>query len=372
MAHIRSLFFCGPVQPAEDRALAALAAGRPSHVVWNVTDRCNLKCRHCYMGATGARAEGELTRDEALDLVRRLGEAGVPTLFVTGGEMFTRPDIWEILEEAHAQGIRLVVSTNGTLLTASDAERLAHLGVDFAAISIYGPPAFHDSYVMVERAYAATLRAAEALTQAGIGLCVKTTVNQDTWPHVPYVFETARRIGAKVVYPCDLVTTGRASDMARRSITVGQWRELADLIIREVTEDPDGLEFDIGANPSIVPYVAERLAREGHDVSAVTERLHRMSACPVGHGHLAINARGDIMPCQFMQDYSVGNVRETDLADAVTALFELGRAPVSGPCGTCEHSRTCRGCRAKAHCATGDVLGPDPACMLEAETASAR
>jgi radical SAM protein with 4Fe4S-binding SPASM domain len=365
MAHIRSLFFKGPVTAAEDRALAALEAGRPSHVVWNITDRCNLKCRHCYMGATGHRSDGELTPEEALDLVDRMGAAGVPTLFMTGGEMFSRPDVWDLLEAAHSHGIRLVVSTNGTMIDEDDIARLAGLGVDYAAVTIYGPPAFHDDYVLVPGAYERIVETARIMREHGIRLCVKTTVNQDTWPHLPYVIATAKELGARVLYPCDLVTTGRATDLATRSVGPDEWRKFAEMIVEEVLSDPDGLEFDVGANPSIVPYVAGLLAERGQDTSAGSARLELMSACPVGHGHMAVNARGDIMPCQFMQDYSVGNVREMDLGEAVRSLSELGEADVGGSCGACEFARTCRGCRAKAHCVHGDVAAEDPLCMLE-------
>jgi radical SAM protein with 4Fe4S-binding SPASM domain len=319
------------------------------------------------MGATGSRHDDELTTAEALDLIRRFGEAGVPTLFMTGGEMFSRPDVWELLEAAHEQGIRLVVSTNGTLTSPTDIERLAGLGVDFAAISIYGPREFHDEYVVVPGAFDKIVETARRLREAGIGLCVKTTVNQDTLPHLPFVFETAKELGARVVYPCDLVTTGRASEMTTSAIGPEEWREIAELVIGEILEDPDGLEFDIGAQPSIVPYIAERLVEEGHSADEGLTRLHHMTACPVGHGHLAINARGDIMPCQFMQDYSIGNVRELDLAEAVETLFEMGRAEIGGECGECKHVTLCRGCRAKAHCMGGDVFGEDPTCLIPVE-----
>lgn len=365
MAHIRSLFFKGPATQAEDRALAALQAGRPSHVVWNITDRCNFKCRHCYMGATGHRSDGELTTGEALALVDQMGDIGVPTLFVTGGEMFSRPDVWQILEKAHDRGIRLVVSTNGTLIETSDIDRLRRLGVDFAALTIYGPPEFHDDYVLIPGAHERIVETARQLREAGIGLCIKTTVNSDTWPHLPYVFAKAKELGAKVVYPCDLVTTGRASNMTTRSVGVSEWHELAEMIAEEVLSDPDGLEFDIGAHPSIVPLIAKRFVERGVDITAGLHRLSVMTACPVGHGHMAINARGDIIPCQFVQDYSIGNVREMSLREAVSDLFDLGKAEVTGRCGRCEYVDMCRGCRAKAHCVHGDILAEDPVCLLD-------
>ncbi len=294
----------------------------------------------------------------------RIADAGTPLLFLTGGELFTRRDIWEILEAAHARGLRLVVSTNGTLIDRSDIRRLKGLGVDYAAVSIYGPRDFHDGYVVVPGSFDRTIETARIMREEGIGIAVKTVVNADTLPRFDAILEITKEIGARVIYACDLVTTGRASDMGTREIGPAEWRTLADRIVEEILADPDGLEFDIGAQPSIVPYIAMRLRERGHDIGRALARLENMTACPVGRGHMTINAKGDIMPCSFMQDHSVGNVRDVSLAEAARTLFDLGKQEVTGSCAACEFVKICRGCRAKALCGSGDILGEDPACVM--------
>jgi len=128
------------------------------------------------------------------------------------------------------------------------------------------------------------------------------------------------------------------------------------------------MEWDIGAMPSFIPYVAERLIERGVDVSNGLERLKTISACPVGKGHMNINSEGGIMPCQFAQDWTIGTVRDMTLQEAVGELYKLDQQEAEGVCApeACEYSRICRGCRAKAWQRTGDPMAEDVTCLLHA------
>ncbi len=149
-----------------------------------------------------------------------------------------------------------------------------------------------------------------------------------------------------------------------------QWRELADWILDDVLDPDQKLEYDIGALPSIIPYMAERLLERDIDVTKGLERLKIMSACPVGKGHMNINSEGGIMPCQFAQDWVVGNVREMSLTEAVQVLYQLDLQESKGACSPeeCEYTRICRGCRTKAWQQFGDPFAEDTTCILRRDT----
>ena len=117
MAHVRSLFFDGPLAEVENKALKAAELGRPSDVIWNITNRCNLLCDHCYMAADGHAKPDQLSDEETIDLVQRMGEAEIPVVFLSGGEPMMRPNFWEILAEVNKQGVRPTISTNCTFIT---------------------------------------------------------------------------------------------------------------------------------------------------------------------------------------------------------------------------------------------------------------
>jgi len=370
MAHVRSLFFKGPLDTVENRAVKAYKLGRPSDVIWNITNRCNLLCDHCYMAADGHVRPDELSDEEAITLVHQMGERGLPALFLSGGEPMMRKNFWEILELARSYDIRVTVSTNCTLMDREAAKRLRGAGIDWIATSLYGPDEFHDAMVRVPGTRKRVIEAIKVLREEGVNVAIKTAISKETWPYIYDLIAEAKALDVGLLYFCDLITAGRSEGEDDGRITAAQWRELADFIIEDILSEDSKMEWDIGAMPSFIPYVAERLTERGIDVSNGLERLKTISACPVGKGHMNINSEGGIMPCQFAQDWTIGNVRETSLQDAVGELYKLDQQEAQGVCSpeACEYSRICRGCRAKAWQRTGDPMAEDVTCLLHADT----
>jgi len=366
MAHIRSLFFNGPLADVEDKALTAYKLGRPSEIIWNITNRCNLLCDHCYMAADGHTKPDQLSDEEAIALVDQMGEVGVPLLFLSGGEPLMRRNFWEILERARKHGIRVTISTNATMIDRDTARRLKANGVDWIATSIYGPEHFHDDMVQVAGTWRRVMGAIKILREEGVGVALKTAVSKDTLAYIPHIIEMAKRVDAGLLYFCDLITSGRSDGEDDARISDEQWRELADYILDDILSSEKGLEYDIGALPSVIPYLAGRLKEKGIDVTQGLERLKIVSACPVGKGHMNINSEGGIMPCQFAQDWTVGNIREMTLSEAVQEMYKLDGMDTVGACSetSCDYARICRGCRVKAFHEFGDPMAEDTTCIL--------
>lgn len=365
MAHIRSLFFGGPLSEIGDKTLEAFQKERPSVIIWNITNGCNLLCKHCYVGADFHKAEKELTHEEAMDLVDQIGAAQVPLLFITGGEPLMRPDVWDILAKAQSYGIKLALSTNAVLIDDEAADKLLKYGVDYVGISLYGPEEFHDEYVLVPGTYKRVVAAIKRLQDRGIKVGIKTTVNAATFPNFFKLIDVAKELGATLIYPCDLISSGRAVDLHNQRIGKAQWQQIADYMLDDVINNPNGIEYDIGALPSIAVYLAERVAEKGLSNEKAINRLKIKSACPVGKGLMGINSEGNILPCSFVQDFNVGNIRELGVQGGIKKLFEIGKTPVTGKCGDCKYTDMCRGCRVKAYHNANDIMGEDLTCMLE-------
>lgn len=367
MSHVRSLYFGGSLAEIGQKTLKAYQEKRPSEVIWNITNSCDLFCRHCYVNADETKASRELDATEALDLVDQIGQAGVPLLFITGGEPFSRPDLFAILERAQGYGIKVVLSTNGLAIDDRAADRLEACGIDYVAISMYGPEDFHDDYVGAHGAFRRVVANIGRLKARGIRVGIKTTVTAATYPHFFDLVGVAKSLGSGLIYACDLISSGRAVPLREGRITSAQWHDIADFLIEDILATPEGgLEYDIGANPSLAVVILEKLRSRGVDVSRGEGRLRIKSACPVGRGLMGINSEGNVLPCSFVQDFTVGNVRDLGIRGAIEKLFVLGNAPLGGNCGTCGHQAVCRGCRVKAYHACGDVLGGDPTCLLHA------
>jgi radical SAM protein with 4Fe4S-binding SPASM domain len=370
MAHVRSLFFDGPLAEVENKSITAYKLGRPSEVIWNITNRCNLLCEHCYMAADGHAKPDQLSDEETLDIVRQMGEAGVPLLFLTGGEPFMRPNFWEILGAAREQDIRVTISTNCTFIDRDVAKRLKGYGVGYIGTSLYGPADFHDAMVRVPGTRERVIESIKILREEGVGVALKTAVSTDTWPHIYDIIQEAKDLDCGLIYLCDLITSGRSEGEEDGRISAEQWRELAEFIADDLTNGESTLEYDIGAMPSFIPYIAELLTARGYDLTRGLERLKVVSSCPVGKGHMNINSEGGIMPCQFAQDWTIGNIRDMSLDEATRELFKLADGETSGICSTenCEYSQICRGCRVKAFHQYDDPFAQDTTCILKAST----
>jgi MoaA/NifB/PqqE/SkfB family radical SAM enzyme len=110
--------------------------GAPLFVVWNLTRACNLQCVHCCEHLKAARAHDDLTVEEKLAVVDKLGAAGVPFLAIAGGEPLATRDIWPVLERTRQRRIQVSLATNGPLLTPDVVARLIQSGVEYVEGSV--------------------------------------------------------------------------------------------------------------------------------------------------------------------------------------------------------------------------------------------
>jgi MoaA/NifB/PqqE/SkfB family radical SAM enzyme len=122
-------------------------------VVWNMTNRCNLKCLHCYAEAKTHTAEGELTTEEARKFIEDVAEFNAPVLLFSGGEPFLRDDLFDLAEYASSLGLRPVISTNGTLITEEKARRAKEVGIMYVGVSLDGLKEVNDHFRGVDGAF---------------------------------------------------------------------------------------------------------------------------------------------------------------------------------------------------------------------------
>lgn len=145
-----------------------------------LTQHCNLRCRHCFICHDHAV---ELTTDEVCQLIADLAASGVFALVLTGGEIFTRKDIEVILNclDSHCFVVR--INTNATLLD----EHLIRILADSPAIyqvhvSLYGADAaVHDAITRSPGSFNKTRQNLISLAEAGVRLRINTTVMNSNW-----------------------------------------------------------------------------------------------------------------------------------------------------------------------------------------------
>jgi MoaA/NifB/PqqE/SkfB family radical SAM enzyme len=116
-------------------------ADRPFIVIWEMTQACPLACVHCRAEARPDRNPGELTTDEAHNLMAQVAEFGSPPpIFVlTGGDPFQRPDLFDLIRHGTRLGLPVAVSPSGTpTLTAGRLAELREAGARAISLSLDG------------------------------------------------------------------------------------------------------------------------------------------------------------------------------------------------------------------------------------------
>lgn len=320
-------------------------ADRPIYVVWELTLRCDLACRHCGSRAGTARPD-ELTRDEALALVVELAGLGVREVTLIGGEVYLYPAWLDVIRAIRENGMACSVVSGGRQLTRERAAAAKHAGVQSIAVSIDGDAVTHDRLRGLEGSHRAALAALGAVRDAGLPVAVNTQINRLSLPHLPEVFEVVRGAGAHGWQLQLTVPAGRAADEPEILLQPYDLLALFPLLARlKKSCDELGITFLPGNNVGYFgPHDHElrRLASCGHSAS-----------CPAGRLGLGIEANGDIKGCPSLPSdaWVGGNVREHPLQ----AIWERS-APLRynrdrsvddlwGYCRSCYYADECRaGC----------------------------
>ena len=202
-------------------------------IQWHLTERCNLRCRHCYQGE---RSTDEMPLREIRNVIIEVSDtvkdwsesykvSFSPSMNITGGEPFLRNDLFEILGEIKKQGLKIYLLTNGTLVDKKRARTLADLGVDGVQVSMEGPEDVHDA-IRGAGSYSASASGVEQLVDAGIAVTLNVTVSNLNAGQVKRIITFGSHAGVKRVGFSRLVPAGKGRALLSHMLTQAQVKEL--------------------------------------------------------------------------------------------------------------------------------------------------
>ena len=346
-------------------------------VVWNTTKRCNLYCEHCYAAANTEGAPNELSTAEGKALIDDLAAFGVPVLLFSGGEPLVREDLTELISYAADNGVRPVLSTNGTLLTPELACELKAAGLKYAGISVDGLPERNDQIRGQEGAFDAAVRGIEACLDAGLKTGLRYTITEHNVDDLVGVVDLLTDIGVDRFCFYHLDYGGRGADISDIDLSPEATREaVTDLcdLTRKYHAAGEDIETLLVGNYADAGYLVEYANREmGTERARLIRRyLERNGGDPTGERVADVDPIGNVHLTQFWQGYALGNVRDrsfgaiwSDESNPLLAALRNREAHLSGRCSDCAYQRICRGgSRLRALSAHGDPFAPDPKCYL--------
>jgi radical SAM protein with 4Fe4S-binding SPASM domain len=342
-------------------------------VQWHLTERCNLRCRHCYQTGSGG---SELDLAQLLDLVDEVAEtleawsttydiAFSGSLNVTGGEPLLRADLFEFLEHARSRGLRLYLLSNGTLVSRDVARRLAALGVEGVQVSLEGPEEVHDG-IRGTSSFRRALEGVAELRGAGVPVSLNATLSRLNVPYLGDMVGIAKGTGVERIAFSRLVPSGRGAGLLDQMLRPDEVRAAYEALAAVAVED-----VFIGTGDPIAAQLGAACAAPAGGAPA---QCTAIGGCAAGVSGLTLLPDGTVHPCRRLP-IPLGNLREDSLRElwATSEILQRLRDKTSyrGRCGSCERWSNCRGCRAIAYACTGDFLADDPQCFLTADETGA-
>lgn len=347
-------------------------ASAPFLIVWNFTDACNLRCKHCYQGADRPKPD-ELSTEDALRAVDIMADAGVAYIAFSGGEPLMRPDFFEVAKSVVKHDMGFSLATNGTLLTRETVKRLEKLGCDFVQISLDGLREIHNRFRGID-CYDRVIEGIKNAVESRMAVGIATCVTRYNIHEVDALIDLAEKLGADQFIHYNFIPTGRGREIIEMDITPDEREDLLN-----------HLASQIGSRRLILLSTAPQYSRVclGYGYVSLThfdtfgQQLGKseevgflaefIGGCGAGRLYMALQPNGDLTPCVFMP-IKVGNILVDDFLDLwwnSEVLNKLrDRRSFKGYCGRCPWREICGGCRARAYAYFGDVQESDPGCPL--------
>ncbi|ACX73500.1 Radical SAM domain protein [Methanocaldococcus vulcanius M7] len=367
---VRGLYYFGVKKP--------FVAGAPFLVVWDITYRCNLRCKHCYANA-GRPLEDELTTEEAEKVIDILGDAGVVAIAFSGGEPLMRKDIFKLIDKVKEKDMQVSIATNGTLLTKENVKKLKEHKVDFIQISLDGTKETHEKFRGIKGIYEKTISGIKNVVEENICCAIAMTATKLNYKDVLKVIDLAEELNVDYFMLYNYIPVGVGD--YEIDLSPEEREELLNLLWEKLNTET-GKKCKT-AFLSTAPYYS-RTAIEHNRYYLAThfanvdldenERLKNLAnfigGCGCGRFYLSLRANGDIQPCVFFP-LKLENIRNfKDEEDFLNfwknnkILNELRDREKLKICGKCKYRYICGGCRARAYSYYKDYLREDPGCIL--------
>ncbi|MCD6323519.1 MAG: radical SAM protein [Desulfurococcales archaeon] len=345
----------------------------PFLIVWNLTNMCNLRCKHCYQRADKPLPD-ELTLKEKLMVVDQLDKAGVASIALSGGEPTMHPDFYRIVAEIASRGMYAAVATNGWFFAdIENLKKAKKAGLRYVEISLDSAnPKKHDWFRGVPGAWERAVKALKNAVKLGLSNALAVTLTKANIGEVEDMIDLAESIGVQRIVFFNFVPVGRGKENMWLDLSPLEREEVLRTLFKEmkkrkslqiVSTAPQygRVSLQLSGGKEVAPthfYVG--------DDPIVRSVAEFVGGCGAGRIYAGIQPNGDVIPCVFLP-IPVGNLRERAFWDiwSSSPLLNLlrDRDKLKGFCRDCPYRNVCGGCRARAYAYYHDPMGPDPGCI---------
>jgi len=302
----------------------------PIFVWWDITKKCNFKCKHCYSDS-GKEALNELSFQEVTNIVDQLIDAEVFYIYFLGGEPLIRKDIFDILSYCSENGMVTMMSTNGWFVNPVVAKQLKATGIHHVRVSLDGATVeVHDSIRGVSGSFDQALKALEFLREAGIPTVgISPTLLPDNLHQIGEIIDLAVQKEVSEIQIVQLCATGRGEHIL--SLNSRQLEYAQKEVEKRI---PVYSNTNISATEGI-------LDKQCRFCIQKKEAIPSIIGCVGGRSCAAIDAEGCVFPCILHRE-EAGNLRLQSFQDIwnYSPLF-LEMREIKESCIECIFSEVC-------------------------------
>ncbi len=340
----------------------------PLMFYYEVTQACDLVCKHCRASAQSCSHPLELTTEQSQALIDQLCTFPRPPILVmTGGDPLKRPDLFDLIRYAASSGLQIALTPSATPLATASALRSARdAGVSRLGISLDSYNAqTHDAFRGWQGSFDRTLKMLDNAVELGLGVQVNTTITRRNFDHIDQMAELLATRGIAMWSVFFLVPVGRGTEEER--ISAEECEVVFERLWRHAQTQPYAVKTTEA--PHYRRYV---LQQQGNPQLTP----NRQTGPSVGHraplgagdgkGIMFTSHTGEIYPAGFLP-LGCGRFPQDSVVDVYQNhhLFRALRDPdqFKGKCGICEYRHLCGGSRSRAYAVTGDPLESEPDCL---------
>lgn len=300
-----------------------------------LTTRCNWRCKHCYIDNYN---EYGLKKEEIFCILDKMRDFGVYAVEFTGGEIFTRPDLLEIIGYARKNKFYVSLMSNLSLLTDEIITQLDEMAVEGISTTLFSmSDEINDRITGSKNSASIIINNLKKLSKTKLSVEVKTILMKENIDEYHEIQHFCEKYGFDYLVTEGLFPTNDGSNVPRNlAVTCEQLRE-------------NLLELDINRYGSI--YKNQKNAND----PICTEIKYSMS----------IAADGECYPCNLLHK-KLGNIRDYNYDVSLVwnhnFLEKLRNKTWKDlkKCFSCDKNEYCVRCTGIVDTINGDMFQDDP------------
>lgn len=278
----------------------------PIKAQWKITNKCNLHCKHCYLGELNQES---LTEDALMSIADKLINSGIMEVTITGGEALLVPNLVDIVKKFIKHNIFVKIFTNGTLLIPflnnldKSVDRDKLLKYIVFSVSVDGLQKTHDN-IRGEGNFDKTLVALKNLVEHNYKIIVNCVINSFNYTDIPQLVKQLNDIGVKNIQLSNIIVSGNADksmvlDYEKRRMLTSQLKNLSL---------NNGIHLFYGEEDGYTDkHFYDSDIKEGYFIENWK--------CCAGMTRITIDYTGNVYCCPFCTEYCLGNIITENLSN---------------------------------------------------------